>query len=177
MNGGEDLFPWRKSLPFFFFTPIFRSEIRGFKRLKTGICMISSGKKVSLEYTVFLEDGTQIDTNVGEDPLTFVLGSNQVFPALEQALLGLKVGDTKQIVLKPEEAYGQIIPDAFREVEIDAVPEPFRYVGAVLGVQDPSGGVYPIRVHQIKEEKVVLDFNHPLAGRQLRFDVKVLEVA
>ena len=57
--------------------------------------MIKNGKQVSLEYTVFLADGTQIDSNVGEDPLVFVLGNNQVFPALEQALLGLKIGDTK----------------------------------------------------------------------------------
>ncbi len=138
--------------------------------------MIKSGKKVSLEYTVFLEDGTQIDSNVGEDPLTFVLGSHQVFPALEQALLGLKVGDSKQILLKPEDAYGPVIPDAFREVDLESVPANFRYVGAILGVQDPAGGVYPIRVHEIKNEKIVLDFNHPLAGRVLNFHVKVVEV-
>jgi FKBP-type peptidyl-prolyl cis-trans isomerase 2 len=64
--------------------------------------MIRNGHKVSLEYTVFLEDGTQIDTNVGEDPLVFVLGTNQVFPALEAALMGLQVGDSKQILLRQE---------------------------------------------------------------------------
>lgn len=139
--------------------------------------MIKSGAKVSLEYTVFLEDGTQIDSNVGEDPLIFVLGSNQVFPALEAALLGLKIGDTKQVLLKPEEAYGPIVPEAYKEVELDAVPAPYRYAGAVLGIQDPAGGVYPIRVHEIKDQKAVLDFNHPLAGQALRFDVKVMDVA
>jgi FKBP-type peptidyl-prolyl cis-trans isomerase SlyD len=138
--------------------------------------MINKGKKVSLEYTVFLEDGTQIDTNIGDDPLVFILGSNQVFPALEQELLGLKVGDTKKITLRPEEAYGPVVPEAFREVDVESVPPQFRFVGAVLGVQDPSGGVFPIRVHQINEEKVTLDFNHPLAGRTLQFDVKVLGV-
>lgn len=138
--------------------------------------MIQSGKKVSLEYTVFLVDGTQIDTNVGEDPLVFVLGSHQVFPALENALLGLKIGETKQVTLKAEEAYGPVVPEAYREVDIDAVPVSYRYAGAVLGVQDPAGGVYPIRVHEIKEQKIVLDFNHPLAGQALRFDVKVLDV-
>jgi FKBP-type peptidyl-prolyl cis-trans isomerase 2 len=138
--------------------------------------MINHGKKVALEYSVFLQDGTQIDTNIGDDPLVFILGSNQVFPALEQALLGLKVGDSKKIVLKPEEAYGPIVPEAFREVDAQAVPSQFRFVGAVLGVQDPAGGVFPIRVHEINEDKVVLDFNHPLAGQTLRFEVKVLEV-
>lgn len=138
--------------------------------------MIKSGKKVSLEYTVFLTDGTQIDTNVGEDPLTFVHGSHQVFPALEQAIVGLKAGDTKQIMLKAEEAYGPVVEEAYKEVDIDAVPAPYRYAGAVLGVQDPAGGVYPIRVREVKDQKIVLDFNHPLAGQALRFDVKVIEV-
>ncbi len=138
--------------------------------------MIQHGKKVSLEYTVFLEDGTQIDTNIGEDPLVFVLGSHQVFPALENELMGLKVGDSKKISLKPEEAYGKIMPDAFRELELESIPQEFRFVGAVIGIQDPSGGVFPIRVHDIKEEKIILDFNHPLAGKALQFEVKVLGV-
>lgn len=138
--------------------------------------MIQHGKKVSLEYTVFLADGTQIDTNIGDDPLVFVLGQNQVFPALEQELLGLKVGDTKKITLKAEQAYGPVVTEAFREVDLDAVPEQYRFAGAVLGIQDPSGGVYPIRVHEVRQDKVVLDFNHPLAGQELRFDVKVIEV-
>jgi FKBP-type peptidyl-prolyl cis-trans isomerase 2 len=138
--------------------------------------MIKSGNKVSLEYTVFLADGTQIDSNVGEEPLIFTQGSHQIFPALEEALMGLNVGESKQVMLKAEEAYGPIVRDAYKEVDLEAVPSSFRYEGAVLGIQDPAGGVYPIRVHQIKEEKAVLDFNHPLAGQSLRFDVKVIQV-
>lgn len=138
--------------------------------------MIKNGKQVSLEYTVFLSDGTQIDSNVGDSPLVFVLGNNQVFPALEQELLGLRVGDTKQITLRADDAYGPVVPEAFREVDAESVPAPYRYTGAVLGIQDPAGGVYPIRVHEIKGEKIVLDFNHPLAGKELRFHVKVVDV-
>lgn len=138
--------------------------------------MIEKGKKVAVEYTVFLADGTKIDSNVGEEPLELVVGSHQVFPALEEALLGLKPGDEKQIHLLPEEAYGPIIQEAFKEVDLDAVPDGFRYVGAVLGIQDPAGGLFPIRVHQINENKAVLDFNHPLAGQALRFDMKVIHV-
>ncbi len=138
--------------------------------------MTNKGKKVAVEYTVFLDDGTQIDSNIGDDPLVFVLGTHQVFPALEEALEGLVAGDQKEINLKPEQAYGPIVQEAFKEVDLEAVPASFRYVGAVLGVQDPAGGVFPIRVHQINENKAVLDFNHPLAGKGLRFSVKVLEV-
>lgn len=138
--------------------------------------MIQSGKQVSLEYTVFLADGTQIDSNVGEDPLIFTHGTHQVFPALEDALIGLKPGDTKQVMLPAEEAYGPVVAEAYKEVDVETIPESYRYAGAVLGVQDPAGGVYPIRVHEIKTDKIVLDFNHPLAGQALRFDVKVVEV-
>lgn len=138
--------------------------------------MIERGKKVSVEYTVFLSDGTKIDSNVGEAPLELVVGSNQVFPALEEALLGLNPGDERQIHLQPEEAYGPIVQEAFKEVDLEAIPDAFRFVGAVLGIQDPAGGVFPIRVHQIKENRAVLDFNHPLAGQALRFDMKVVAV-
>jgi FKBP-type peptidyl-prolyl cis-trans isomerase 2 len=139
--------------------------------------MIQKGKKVSLEYTVYLEDGMQIDTNVGDDPLVFVVGKNQLFPALEQEIVQLGVGDRKEIFLHADQAYGPVVPDAFREVEVEAIPTQFRYNGAVLGVQDPAGGVFPVRIHQINESKAVLDFNHPLAGKNLRFDVLVMEVA
>jgi FKBP-type peptidyl-prolyl cis-trans isomerase 2 len=106
----------------------------------------------------------------------FVHGSHQVFPALELALEGLATGATKQITLQAEDAYGPVVPDAYKEVDTETIPEPYRYQGAVLGVQDPSGGVYPIRVHEVKTDKIVLDFNHPLAGKELRFDVKVIDV-
>ncbi len=139
--------------------------------------MIQKGKKISLEYTVFLEDGMQIDTNVGESPLVFTVGMNQLFPALEQEVVQLKVGEKKEILLRAEEAYGPVVAEAFKEVEIEAIPSKFRFVGAILGVQDPAGGVFPIRVHEIKESKAVLDFNHPLAGKNLCFNVKVVDVA
>lgn len=138
--------------------------------------MIEKGKKISLEYTVFLEDGTQIDTNVGEPPLVFELGMGQMFPAIEEQIIGLKVGEQKKITLQPEDAYGHIVEEAFREVELSAIPDQFRHVGAVFGIQDPAGGIFPIRVHQINDDKAVLDFNHPLAGKSLHFDVKVISV-
>lgn len=138
--------------------------------------MIQKGKRVSLEYTVYLEDGIQIDSNVGENPLEFVVGKNQLFPILEQEIVGLKVGDQKEIHLSADDAYGPVVPDAFREVELETIPAQFRFKGAILGIQDPAGGVYPIRVHDVTDSKAVLDFNHPLAGKNLRFAVKVLEI-
>lgn len=143
---------------------------------KSEIRMIKQGQTVSLEYTVFLQDGTKVDTNVGEDPLVFVFGAQQLFPALESAVQPLEIGENKQVLLQPEEAYGPVVADAFREVDVEMIPANYRYQGAVLGVQDPQGGLYPIRVHEISAEKAVLDFNHPLAGQALRFEVKVVQI-
>ncbi len=139
--------------------------------------MIQNGQKVSLEYTVFLEDGTKIDSNIGDNPLIFVLGSHDVFPALEDQILGLKIGDSKKFQLQPEQAYGHILREAFREVDIDNIPAQYRKEGAILTIQDQAGGVYPIRVHQVRGDMVILDFNHPLAGKRLLFEVKVLDAA
>lgn len=136
-----------------------------------------SEKKISLEYTVFLEDGMQIDSNIGEAPLIFLVGKNQLFPKLEQEIVGLNVGDQKEIMLNAEDAYGPVLAEAFKEVDLTAIPSQFRYVGAILGVQDPAGGVYPVRVHEMNDEKVVLDFNHPLAGKNLRFSIKVIDIS
>lgn len=138
--------------------------------------MIEPGKKIALEYTVFLENGLQIDTNVGEKPLVFMEGENQVFPALENAVVGLRAGDQKKISLSPEDAYGQILKEGFRDVQIEVLPSQYRYVGAVVGVKDPAGGIYPIRVHRLSDDIATLDFNHPLAGKTLLFDVKIVKV-
>ena len=80
------------------------------------------------------------------------------------------------MTLQAEEAYGLVVPEAYKEVDVETIPESYRYAGAVLGVQDPAGGVYPIRVHEVRPDRIVLDFNHPLAGQALCFDIKVIEV-
>ncbi|MGD2168790.1 MAG: FKBP-type peptidyl-prolyl cis-trans isomerase [Chlamydiota bacterium] len=138
--------------------------------------MIEDGKQVSLEYSVFLQDGKMIDSNVGEEPVVFLQGSHQILPALEEAIRGLREGDTKKITLLPAQAYGEVDPEAFRDVDPNAIPEQMRYEGAILGVQDEFGQQYRIRIHEIKEDKVVVDFNHPLAGQTLTFDMKILAV-
>lgn len=138
--------------------------------------MIEKGKQVSIEYSVFLEDGTPIDTNIGQDPLTYSHGTQQLLPALEDALNGLDEGDIKEVILPPEQAYGPILDEAFKEVDATAIPENLRFEGAILGVQDDTGQEYRIRIHELKGEKVVVDFNHPLAGQTLKFEIKVVGV-
>ena len=138
--------------------------------------MIQNGKQVAMEYSVFLDNGQLVDTNVGEAPLIFYQGMHQILPALEEEISQLDVGLTKKVTLSPEKAFGQVDPTAYREVESGSIPEEMRYEGAILGVQDEMGNQYRIRIHEINGEKAVIDFNHPLAGKTLTFEVKILEV-
>lgn len=138
--------------------------------------MIEQGKQVSIEYSVFMDDGKIIDTNVGEEPVVFLQGSHQILPALEESIEGLNIGDQKTITLSPENAYGIIDENAFKEVDVQLIPEQMRYEGAILGVQDEGGQQFRIRVHKIAEDKAIIDFNHPLAGHTLTFDLKILHV-
>ena len=139
--------------------------------------MIENGKQVAIEYSVFSDDNTQIDTNIGKDPLVFLFGSHQILPALEEALRGLEVGDSRKVTLNPDSAYGDINPQAYKKVEAKLIPEDLRFEGALLVVSDEQFGEMLIRVESLDGEQVVLDFNHPLAGKTLKFDVKVLDIS
>jgi FKBP-type peptidyl-prolyl cis-trans isomerase 2 len=137
---------------------------------------ISDGKTVSLEYTLTLDNQEVLDTNVGGDPLVFTQGSRQIIPGLESALSGMKAGESKKVTVDPKEGYGEVDQRGFQEVPIDQIPPEARQVGAQLQGQDPEGRIVRPMVKEVKEEVVVLDFNHPLAGKTLHFDVKVLDV-
>lgn len=137
---------------------------------------IADGMNVSLEYTLKLEDETVVDTNIGADPLTYTHGSNQIIPGLEKELAGMKVGESKQVTVPPEDAYGVVNPAAIQEVPKEQVTADALHVGAQLQGRDPSGRIVRARVAAIKDETVVFDFNHPLAGKTLHFEVKVLDI-
>jgi FKBP-type peptidyl-prolyl cis-trans isomerase 2 len=138
--------------------------------------MIEDGKKVSLEYTLKLDDGKVADTNVGGEALTYEQGGKQILPALENALLGLEAGDTKNVTLQPEDGYGTVDANLFETVPIAAIPEEAREAGAQLLAKAPNGQARPVRVHEVRDADIVIDLNHPLAGETLHFEVKVLEV-
>ena len=133
---------------------------------------IGPGKVVSLRYTVSLPDGTVVHTNVDGHPIKYKQGDGMLLPALEAALVGLAAGDEKSVTLPPEDTY-PVDDDAFQEVPLDQIPEDSRQVGAVFR---PMGSRGSIRVAEIKEGAAVLDFNHPLAGKTLTYDITVLAV-
>jgi FKBP-type peptidyl-prolyl cis-trans isomerase SlyD len=88
----------------------------------------------------------------------------------------MSVGSEKKVTVKPEDGYGPVKPEAFQEVPKDKLPPEALKVGTVLSARGPDGQTVPVRVHEIKEDTVVMDFNHPLAGKTLFFDIKVTEV-
>jgi FKBP-type peptidyl-prolyl cis-trans isomerase SlyD len=143
---------------------------------KGGAIAVSDGKQVSLEYTLTLEDKSKIDSNVGKEPLVYTQGAHEIIPGLEKQVAGLKVGESKRIEVPPAEGYGAVDPARKQEVEKNRIPEDARKVGAKLTGQGPQGQPIFAQVTEVKDTTVVLDMNHPLAGKKLIFDIKVLKV-
>jgi FKBP-type peptidyl-prolyl cis-trans isomerase SlyD len=137
---------------------------------------VQNGATVSLEYTLKNDGGEVLQSNKGGEPLVFVQGRQQIIPGLERELVGMRPGEEKKVVVKPEDAYGDVVPSAQTEVPREAIPKEALKVGTPLMARSGSGEPRPVVVKEIKETTVVLDLNHPLAGKTLYFDVKVLGV-
>jgi len=137
---------------------------------------IERGSTVRLEYTLTDDTGKVLDSNKGREPLTYPQGEEQILPALERALTGMRAGEGKQVILKPEDGYGPVDPAAQTEVPKEMLPSDALTVGTQLVARSPGGQSMLVRVKEIKEKTVILDLNHPLAGKTLHFDVKVLGV-
>jgi FKBP-type peptidyl-prolyl cis-trans isomerase 2 len=137
---------------------------------------VEDGRKVSIEYTLTLDDGKQADSNVGGEPLVFEQGKHQILPALEKALSGMKVNESRKVTLAPDEGYGKVVPELIREVDPELIPEEARVAGTELAAEDDQGNRHFARVHEVRQDKILVDMNHPLAGRTLLFDVKILSI-
>ncbi len=135
--------------------------------------VIADGAEVSVDLTVTLEDGTEVQSTVGKEPVVYTHGRNELLPALEQALEGMAVEQTRTVTVPPERGYGKVDPNMVVEVDAAQIPEQSRRPEAVLRATDPSGRERFVRVREVKAGKVVLDFNHPLAGHTLNFLVRV----
>ena len=138
--------------------------------------VVKDGMSVSFDYTLKDADGKVIETSKGNKPLTYIHGQKSMIPGLEKQLAGMKVGDEKNVRVKPEDAYGPMNAKAFEEVPKEKLPPEGLKVGATLAAKTPDGRVIPMRVHEIKEKTVVMDMNHPMAGKTLVFDVKIVDI-
>jgi FKBP-type peptidyl-prolyl cis-trans isomerase 2 len=135
--------------------------------------MIANGKKVKFNYV--LKVGGQIMDQSKESPLEYVHGQGGIIPGLQDGMLGMKQGEKKVICVQPERAYGLVQPEAFVEIPKDRLPE--ARVGMPVGAKSPEGQNYQGYVAEIRPETILIDFNHPLAGKELEFDVEVVSIA
>jgi len=138
--------------------------------------VVGVGKKVTLDYTLTV-DNKQVETSVGKTPLTYVVGNRNIIPGLESQLNGMHINEEKVVNVAAKDAYGDIDPKAFKEFPKTALPKGMDpKVGMVLQATAPDGSRFPAVISEIKDDKVVLNFNHPLAGKDLTFKVKILNI-
>jgi FKBP-type peptidyl-prolyl cis-trans isomerase SlyD len=138
--------------------------------------VVKDGMLVSLDYTVKTPDGKVLETSKGSRPLQYIHGKKMMIPGLEKELTGMKIGAEKHVTVKPEEGYGKLNPKAVQEIPKEKIPPNALKIGAVLVGTDKNGSPIPMTVREIKEKTVVMDLNHPLAGKTLVFDVKVVDI-
>lgn len=136
-----------------------------------------NGDKVKVHYTGKLTSGEQFDSSAGREPLEFTVGAGQMIKGFDAAIPGMKVGDKKTIEIPPTEGYGERSPEAMIDFPKENIPEDMKLeVGMQLSLRDQSGRPIPVTVTEIKEESVVLDANHFLAGETLVFDIELVEI-
>ena len=137
---------------------------------------VADGQVVSIDYILRLSDGQEIDRSEAGFPLQFMQGRGQIIGGLESKLYGMAIGEQKQVTVEPSDGYGEFDADDFVDVQRDAFPQDFDLrEGADIQVQDPETGQVKIAyISEIKPDEVKLDFNRPLAGETLHFDVTVV---
>ncbi len=135
---------------------------------------VQDGVVVSMEYTLHV-DGELLDSSEGQGPLQFLVGYGNVISGLEEEMMGMKIGDSKDVVVQPANGYGEFDDEAFMEVPRKDFPEDMPMeVDAELTVRDDEGNARYARVESIEDDTVTLNFNHPLAGDELSFHVKIV---
>lgn len=135
---------------------------------------VSKDQVVSMEYTLWV-DGAVVDSSEGQPPLEFLAGQKNIISGLEREMLGMKIGESKEVIINPADGYGEYNEDAFAEVRRAEFPKDMPVeAGLELEVSDQSGQPMYARIDGVEGETVRLNFNHPLAGKELRFQVKVV---
>ena len=138
--------------------------------------MIENGKRVKIAYTLFV-GGEVFDTSKGGEPLEYVHGSGQIIPGLERALGGLNPGDERKVHIGAEDAYGPIHPQAIIQVPREQIQDENVETGMVLSARNSDGQTMQGIVVEVTESTVTVDFNHPLAGKELYFEITIVDVS
>ncbi|MGB3617769.1 MAG: peptidylprolyl isomerase [Catalinimonas sp.] len=136
------------------------------------------GDTVRVHYTGRLHDGTTFDSSIPRnEPLEFKVGAGQMIAGFDQAVQGMTIGDTKEAQIPAEQAYGPVRDDHFMEIDYEEIPKDLNpQVGQQLSMQDGQGRRIPVKVTKVEDQSITLDANHPLAGKDLIFEIKLLEI-
>jgi FKBP-type peptidyl-prolyl cis-trans isomerase 2 len=135
------------------------------------------GSTVKVHYTGKLEDGTIFDSSKERAPLEFTIGEGTVIPGFEAAVIGMQTGESKSATVPPEDAYGERRSDRLLTVDLEQLPDDLDpEVGQQLELKQPDGRKVPVTVARVSDSHVTLDANHPLAGRELAFEMELVEI-
>lgn len=138
---------------------------------------VKKGDVVRVHYTGTLLDGTQFDSSVGRNPLEFTVGAGQMIAGFDAGVLGMTVGEKKTLQIDPENAYGPSNPEAIIEFPKENVPAEMQLeVGMQLNLQNQYGQPVPVVVLEVKDDVIIMDANHSLAGKDLIFEVELVEI-
>lgn len=138
---------------------------------------VKNGDKVRVHYHGKLNDGSTFDSSEGRAPLEFQVGSGQVIKGFDDALLDMKIGDKKTVLISAENAYGESSMQNVFEYPLENFPNDMQpEIGLQLHMSDNEGNNFPVVITAITETSVVLDANHPLAGKDLTFDIELVEI-
>jgi FKBP-type peptidyl-prolyl cis-trans isomerase 2 len=136
-----------------------------------------NGDTVQVHYTGKLADGTVFDSSVGREPLEFTLGAGQMIPGFEEAVFGMKVGEKKTVTIPVDEAYGPYRDDLVVEISREKLPSDMTpEVGQQLVMRQPDGREIVVTITKVSDETVTVDANHPLAGKELTFEIELVKI-
>lgn len=141
------------------------------------MAQVKSGDKIKVHYHGKLNNGETFDSSEGRDPLEFEVGSGMVIKGFDDGVTGMAVGEKKTVTIPFDEAYGPVNPEMILEMPKDRFPEDMELAnGMPLMMSDQQGQQFQVTIVEIKEEAVMLDANHPLAGKDLTFDLELVEI-
>lgn len=136
------------------------------------------GNKVKVHYTGTFDDGETFDSSSGHDPLEFEVGGGQVIPGFDKAVIGMKLGESKKVRIPEEEAYGSFDPEKIIELAINQFEEGLNpEIGQQFQTEMDDGQAVLLTVIEVAAEKITLDANHPMAGKDLNFEIELVELA
>lgn len=138
--------------------------------------MVTEGKLVKVNYTLTV-DGNVVDSSKEGEPFEFTAGSSQVIPGFEEAIMGMKAGEKKSFQVSPDKGYGEENPKGIQKVPKEKLPTNMNpEVGMTLQATMPDGQAIPARIIEVEEDIIILNFNHPLAGKTLNFEVEIIDI-